>query len=100
MKLRVSIGLAVALAVAAESSGAAAGDCVRTQQHKCPPPSQVVDFSLVPDVGKSIALEAPAPAPATTVPPAAPETAPYTGPMIDYNRNERAPTIGYHWSLD
>ncbi|HEV2301369.1 MAG TPA: hypothetical protein VGR91_07350 [Stellaceae bacterium] len=100
MKARVSIGLVVALAVAADAGAAAAGGCVPTRQQPCPPPDRVVNFNLVPDVGRAVVLDEPAAALAPPPPPPLPEAAPYTGPMLGVNKNERAPTIGYYWSLN
>ncbi len=95
---RFAIGLALAFAVPA--SGLAAGPCGTAKTPPCPAPQQSVNFLAVPDITKEIILAEPAA-------PAAKKTAPedpgpnfYTGPYIGANKNERAPTIGYHWSLD
>jgi hypothetical protein len=100
MKLRVSIGLIAAFAIAADVSGAAAGGCVRDRHHRCPPPEPVVNFNLVPDVSKEIVRDEPVAPPPPVEAPRQPEAAPYTGPTVGIDKNERAPTIGYHWSLN
>ncbi len=97
MKFRFAIGLALTFAMPA--CGFAAGKCGRAARPSCDPPQPTVNFLAVPNITKEIVLAEPA-APAVKKPmPEDPDSSFYTGPFIGANKNEKAPTIGYYWSL-
>jgi hypothetical protein len=98
MKFRFAMGLALALAV--PGSGLAAGPCGSARAHRCAALQGNVDFLAVPDITKEIVLAEPVAPIARKTAPEDPSQTFYTGPYIGANKNEHAPTVGYHWSLN
>ncbi len=98
MKYRFAIGLAAALML--PSVSVAAGPCASGKGVRCAPPQQTVNFLSVPNISKEIVLAEPVAPPGKKAAPQDPNSNFYTGPFIGANRNERAPTIGFHWSIN
>jgi len=72
--------------------------CLPSQSNNC------VDLGIVPQISQRIVAGEPTPTPSKPAPEADPAPA-YTGPTVGPTTGagsaiRRAPTVGYHWSLD
>jgi hypothetical protein len=92
--LLLALGVALAGAAGAQAAcppGQARGGCAK------------VDLGVVPEISqKIVAQEGAVATPNPPLPSAGAATQFYTGPMLEVTTNKarRAPTIGYHWSID
>ena len=91
--------VAAAIVAASVLTGSAAwAACLPSRSNSC------VDFGVVPQISQEIVAGEPT-APPPKAPPAAEPPPPYTGPTLGPTTGagpaiRRAPTVGYHWSLD
>ena len=91
--------LAVAVLAGMIATSADAGPCSPAKSRACTKSSATVDFNFVPDPSQQIVTDKP-PAQAAKKPSFdSPDTTPYTGPTVGVAPLPRAPTVGYHWSL-
>lgn len=95
MNARVSLALIAAVLLSAAAAHAAcspgqAGGCAK------------VNLDAVPEITQQIiAQESTAPSAKLAIPTAATPPQFYTGPTVGVtNQARRAPTVGYHWSID
>jgi len=95
--MRAGVSAAI-VAACVLTGGTAWSACLPSQSKTC------VDLGVVPGISQQIvAGEASGPPPKAV--PLADSTAPYTGPTLGPTTGaggaiRRAPTVGYHWSLD
>ena len=92
---RVRTGVAVAIVAASIlGSNSAWSVCLPSRLHSC------VDLDFAPQISQQIVAGEHFAAPPKTAPPGVPKL-PYNGPTVGFDpMTRRAPTVGYHWSLD
>jgi hypothetical protein len=87
-------GAAVAIVAVSIVGNSAWSACPPGPTHNC------VDLGLVPQISQQVVASERLAAPAKTAPTAVQEK-PYNGPTVGFDAMvRRAPTVGYHWSLD
>ncbi len=97
MKFWVSsaVALVAVLPVAAGARG-----CRPARSHHCFAIPAILDLTSVPDISQRIVNREPAVQP-TQQQGISPQPADgYTGPTVGVSKLGRAPTVGYHWSLN
>jgi hypothetical protein len=96
--MKVWVSTAVALLTVVPSA-AGAGRCRATRSHHCFAVPAVLDLASVPDISQRIVAREPIALPSGPPRVSAPPDG-YTGPTVGVSKLGRAPTIGYHWSLN
>ena len=91
MIARSTVSAAFALTLLTAASAEAA--CLRDKTHPC------VNFDIVPAVTDQIVREEKASEGPRRQSAAGTAATPYTGPTVGVSTMARAPTVGYHWSL-
>ena len=99
MKPWVSNAVAVAIAASCWTGACNARQCAHSRARNCLNLPATLNFSSVPDVSNPVVDGAPSIREPQK--PAADQSTsePYSGPMIGVDKNVRAPTVGYYWSI-
>jgi hypothetical protein len=97
--MKVWVSTAVALLAVLPAALSTAGPCRSKKSHRCFAAPAILDLSKVPDISRRIADRA-----AKAQPPlqqrSEGQSEGYTGPIVGVSKLGRAPTVGYHWSLN
>jgi hypothetical protein len=97
--MKVWVLTAVALmAVLSAASGARA--CRPAKSRHCLAVPAILDLTSVPDISRRIVDREPAAPPAQRQGTSPQPASGYTGPTVGVSKLGRAPTVGYHWSLN
>jgi hypothetical protein len=99
--MKVWVSAAVLALVAASTVGSAdAGSCRRGQSGNCARLPARVNFNAVPGISEAIVRGEPSALVAKKTLAAPDEKTFYTGPTVGISKLGRAPTVGYHWSIN
>jgi hypothetical protein len=100
-QMKVWVSTAVALLVLGPVT-AGAGPCRPGKLHhrRCFAVPAILDLTAVPDISQRIVGHEPAALSPRSQGTAAPSADGYTGPTLGVSKLGRAPTVGYHWSLN
>ncbi|HZU90991.1 MAG TPA: hypothetical protein VE993_17200 [Stellaceae bacterium] len=100
--MKVWVSTAVVLLVVVPTA-AGAGPCRPGKLHhhrRCFAVPAILDLTTVPDISQRIVGHEPAAPSPRPQGAAAPSADGYTGPTVGVSKLGRAPTVGYHWSLN
>jgi hypothetical protein len=98
-EMKVWVSTAMAL-LAVLPSAAGYGRCRPARAHHCFAVPAILDLTSVPDISQRIVAREPAAPQARPQGSLTQPATPYTGPTVGVSRLGRAPTVGYHWSLN
>jgi hypothetical protein len=97
--MKVWVSTAVVLLAALPAAAGAKG-CRPARSHHCFAVPAILDLNSVPDISQRIVDREPAVQPAQRQAISPRSADGYTGPAVGVSKLGRAPTVGYHWSLN